>query len=54
LVNFDAGELPLLLGRQTRELADEYGPSFSREIVHRDDLVVLHPALPRSGIVPSP
>ena len=54
LVNFDAGELPLLLGRQTRELADQYGPSFSREIVHRDDLVVLHPALPRSGIVPSP
>jgi glutamate 5-kinase len=53
LVNFDAGELPLLLGRQTRELADEYGPSFSREIVHRDDLVVLHPTLPRSGIVPS-
>ena len=54
LVNFDAGELPLLLGRQTRELADEYGPSFSREIVHRDDLVVLHPAARRSGIVPLP
>jgi glutamate 5-kinase len=49
LVNFDAGEVPLLLGRQTRDLAAEYGPSFSREIVHRDDLVVLHPAVQRAG-----
>lgn len=43
LVNFDAAELPPLLGRRTRELASEYGPSFSREVVHRDDLVLLHP-----------
>jgi glutamate 5-kinase len=37
LVSYDADELPALLGRSTRELAPEY----RREIVHRDDLVLL-------------
>jgi glutamate 5-kinase len=41
LVNFDAGELPRLLGRSTRELSQELGPAYEREVVHRDDLVVL-------------
>jgi glutamate 5-kinase len=41
LVNFDAAELPNLLGRSTRVLARELGPDYSREIVHRDDLVLL-------------
>ncbi|MGN6332791.1 MAG: PUA domain-containing protein, partial [Motilibacteraceae bacterium] len=41
LVNFDAEELPGLLGRSTRELARELGPAYEREVVHRDDLVVL-------------
>jgi glutamate 5-kinase len=41
LVNFDAAELPALLGRSTRELAAELGVGYEREIVHRDDLVVL-------------
>ncbi|GLY18223.1 glutamate 5-kinase [Kineosporia rhizophila] len=41
LVNFDSGELPALLGRSTRELAEELGPDYSREIVHRDDIVLL-------------
>ena len=41
LVNYNSGEVPQLLGRQTRDLADELGPSFSRELVHRDDLVLL-------------
>jgi glutamate 5-kinase len=41
LVNFDAQELPGLLGRSTRELARELGPAYEREVVHRDDLVVL-------------
>ncbi len=41
LVNFDATELPGLLGRSTRELARELGPAYEREVVHRDDLVVL-------------
>ncbi|ANW20243.1 glutamate 5-kinase [Streptomyces clavuligerus] len=43
LVNFDAKEIPQLLGRSTRELAAELGPAYEREVVHRDDLVVLHP-----------
>ncbi len=41
LVNFDSGELPALLGRSTRDLAEELGPAYEREIVHRDDLVVI-------------
>jgi glutamate 5-kinase len=41
LVNFDAAELPALLGRSTRDLARELGPGYAREIVHRDDLVLL-------------
>ncbi|MFK4542899.1 glutamate 5-kinase [Streptomyces tendae] len=43
LVNFDAKEMPRLLGRSTRELARELGPAYEREVVHRDDLVILHP-----------
>jgi glutamate 5-kinase len=43
LVNFDAKEIPRLLGRSTRELARELGPAYEREVVHRDDLVILHP-----------
>jgi glutamate 5-kinase len=41
LVNFDASELPGLLGRSTVDLAAEYGPSYEKEVVHRDDLVLL-------------
>ncbi|MFE4972794.1 glutamate 5-kinase [Kitasatospora sp. NPDC056651] len=41
LVNFDARELPRLLGRSTRDLAQEFGAGYEREVVHRDDLVVL-------------
>jgi glutamate 5-kinase len=41
LVNFDATELPGLLGRSTRELERELGTAYRREVVHRDDLVVL-------------
>ncbi|MFH9348147.1 glutamate 5-kinase [Kitasatospora sp. NPDC017646] len=41
LVNFDARELPRLLGRSTRDLAREFGAAYEREVVHRDDLVVL-------------
>ncbi|MGW4618981.1 glutamate 5-kinase [Streptomyces sp. NPDC004592] len=43
LVNFDAKEIPRLIGRSTRELARELGPAYEREVVHRDDLVILHP-----------
>ncbi|MBX6371017.1 MAG: glutamate 5-kinase [Acidothermus sp.] len=41
LVNYDASDLPALMGRSTRELAAELGPEYEREVVHRDDLVVL-------------
>lgn len=41
LVNYDAAELPPLLGRSTRELARELGASYEREVVHRDDLTLL-------------
>ncbi|SCK13673.1 glutamate 5-kinase [Streptomyces sp. LamerLS-316] len=43
LVNFDAKEIPQLLGRSTRDLARELGPAYEREVVHRDDLVILTP-----------
>ena len=43
LVDYDASELPGLLGRSTRDLAAELGPAYEREVVHRDDLVILRP-----------
>jgi glutamate 5-kinase len=39
LVNYDAAELPALLGRSTRDLAAQFGAQYEREVVHRDDLV---------------
>ena len=41
LVNFDADELPALLGRSTSELKVALGAAYEREVVHRDDLVLL-------------
>ncbi|XIG77032.1 glutamate 5-kinase [Streptomyces sp. SGAir0957] len=41
LVNFDAKEIPQLIGRSTRELARALGPAYEREVVHADDLVLL-------------
>ena len=41
VVNFDAAEIPGLMGRSTRSLAQELGPGYDREVIHRDDLVVL-------------
>jgi glutamate 5-kinase len=41
LVNYDAAEIPGLMGRTTQSLAAELGSAYEREIVHRDDLVVL-------------
>lgn len=46
LVNYDSAELPGLLGRSTRDLAKERGPEYEREVVHRDDLIIL-PGSPR-------
>lgn len=41
LVAFDSEELPSMLGRSTKELASELGAEYGREVVHRDDLVLL-------------
>ncbi|MBE1538014.1 glutamate 5-kinase [Actinomadura algeriensis] len=41
LANYDASEIPDLMGRSTRWLSRELGPEYEREIVHRDHLVVL-------------
>jgi glutamate 5-kinase len=41
LVNYDATEVPALLGRSTRDLVAELGDGYERELVHRDDLVLL-------------
>lgn len=41
LVNFDAAELPRLLGRSTGDLKRDLGAGYEREVVHRDDLVLL-------------
>jgi glutamate 5-kinase len=46
LVNYDAAEIPGLMGRSTRWLASRLGAEYEREVVHRDDLVIL---LARSG-----
>jgi glutamate 5-kinase len=43
LVNFDSSELPALLGRTTSDLKRDLGSAYEREVVHRDDLVILHP-----------
>ena len=34
-------ELPALLGRSTKELAKALGPAYEREVIHRDDLVII-------------
>ncbi|MCB8956361.1 MAG: glutamate 5-kinase [Nocardioides sp.] len=41
LVNFDADEIPALLGRSSHDLKRELGAEYEREVVHRDDLVLL-------------
>ncbi len=41
LVNYDATEIPGLMGRSTRWLSSKLGQEYEREVVHRDDLVVL-------------
>ncbi len=41
LVAFDSTEIPQMLGRSTKELAASLGAEYERELVHRDDLVLL-------------
>ena len=41
LVRYDSTELPRLLGRSTHDLARDLGPDYEREVIHRDQLVLL-------------
>ena len=41
LINFDATEIPNLQGRSSKELKRELGAGYEREVIHRDDLVLL-------------
>ncbi|SFK05711.1 glutamate 5-kinase [Cellulomonas sp. KH9] len=41
LVAYGSQEVPQLLGRTTGELRTELGPGWDRELVHRDDLVLV-------------
>ncbi len=41
LVNFDAREIPSLIGRSSHDLKRDLGAGYEREVVHRDDLVLL-------------
>jgi glutamate 5-kinase len=41
LVNFDSNEIPSLVGRTSADLRRELGSAYEREVVHRDDLVLL-------------
>ena len=52
LVNYDATEIPGLMGRSTRWLASKLGPEYEREVVHRDDLVIVLVA-PARGTTPT-
>lgn len=41
IVTYDSAEIPEIIGRNTKELASERGASYEREVIHRDDLVLL-------------
>ncbi|WP_374204931.1 glutamate 5-kinase [Actinotalea sp. C106] len=41
LVSYGSAELPELLGSSTHELRDRLGAGYDREVVHRDDLVLV-------------
>jgi glutamate 5-kinase len=43
LITFDSSELADVIGKSTKELAQAYGADYERELVHRDDLVILQP-----------
>lgn len=43
IISFDADEMPLLIGKKTSQIAQELGAGFDREVIHRDDMVILTP-----------
>lgn len=44
LVAYDASDVPVMLGRSTRDLVAEFGSGYERELIHRDDMVLLDAA----------
>ena len=41
IVSFDSDEMPALIGKRTAQILQEQGEGFDREVIHRDDLVIL-------------
>lgn len=41
LVTYDSTEIPEIMGRNTKELASERGSAYEREVIHRDDMVLM-------------
>ncbi len=39
--SYSSRDVPRLLGRSTRDLAAEFGSAYERELIHRDDLVLV-------------
>lgn len=42
MVNFSAGELPMMFGSTTEELGTRLGNDYRKEVIHRNDLVLTH------------
>jgi glutamate 5-kinase len=41
LINFDAADVPSMLGKSTKDIVAEKGEQFEKELVHRDNLVLI-------------
>lgn len=41
LVNFDSVELPKIIGKTSKEIIEQLGEDLVREVIHRDDLVLI-------------
>ena len=48
LVNFDSSELPNLIGKNTVKLLEEFGEGYDKEVIHRDDLVLIDEKITRN------
>jgi glutamate 5-kinase len=41
LVAFESSDIPKLIGKSTQEIIEKFGVEFEKELIHRDDLVIL-------------
>lgn len=41
LIAFDSEDVPKLIGKSSKEIVESFGSEFEKELIHRDDLVVL-------------